>query len=728
MPEFLYGIGARADRKIDRILWISPEGSTAALIQINDRHALPRILAKAELEEPLQAGELRCLKSDPFADPSRPEESISESHRRRRDKAWSVIAPIIELPGSGAFTPTERGPIVKQISDSTGISKRIIYWYLRRYWQGGLRKNALLPRFKNCGGPRKDRRSLEAKRGRPRKLTKLNGAPAGVNITDDVRRLFRLGIETFYQKTKEDGGKRTLREAYDCTMQRFFNDGHNVVDGVFVPALPPACELPTLGQYRYWFRKDADSDQTLRARVGERRYNLQHRALGGDAAAVAFGPGSVYQIDSTIGDIYLVSSLDRNRIIGRPTIYMVVDVFTRMIVGFCAVIEKASYCSAMLALENTAHGKVEFCNSHGITISAAEWPSAHPPEMLVADRAELLGNNSDHLVDAFGIRIPNTPPYRADLKPFIERMFLTLNQELIHSLPGAVLKPHERGEHDYRLDAVLNPREFRKALIHFILQHNRGRVEGYRPRDFMLTDAVEPRPVDLWKWGIANRSGHLLERDHDFVTRNLLPGAQATVTERGIRFRGLYYTCDRAVKEHWFADARQRRSWRIDIAYDPRSTSTVYLRLPEEQEAEACKLMQASSQFDGCSWEEVDDFFAALSQMKEESRSGDLQSGANYRAQIDDLVNNAKAQAEAVRDGQSKAARIRGIRANRKIEREIERRASLGDVAPDAGTVPANLVPTQGSPAGDAATDAYVGVPRDLEILEQQREELCKSH
>jgi len=297
---------------------------------------------------------------------------------------------------------------------------------------------------------------------------------------------------------------------------------------------------------------------------------------------------------------------------------------------------------------------------------------------------------------------------------------------LIHSLPGAVLKPHERGERDVRLDATLNLTEFRKALIHFILHHNRSRVEGYRPRDFMVTDAVAPRPVDLWEWGIANRSGHLLERDHEFVRQNLLPGAQATVTERGIRFRGLYYTCDRAVKEQWFAEARQKRSWRIEITYDPRSTSTVYLRLPEAQAAEGCKLMQASAQFEGRSWEDVDDFFAALSQMKEESRSRELQSGANYRAQIDDLVNNAKAQAEAGRDGQSKAARIRGIRANRKIEREIERRTSIGDVAPEAGTVPANVVPTQGSPVGDAATDAYVGPPRDLETLEQQREEICK--
>lgn len=148
----------------------------------------------------------------------------------------------------------------------------------------------------------------------------------------------------------------------------------------------------------------------------------------------------------------------------------------------------------MLALENTVCNKVEFCSRYGVTISGAEWPSEHLPEMLVADRAELLGNNSNHLVDAFGIRISNTPPYRADLKPFIERMFLSLNHELVHRLPGAVLKPHERGERDYRLDAALNLTEFRKALIHFILHHNRSRVEAYRPRDSIMRGAQKARP------------------------------------------------------------------------------------------------------------------------------------------------------------------------------------------------------------------------------------------
>ena len=128
----------------------------------------------------------------------------------------------------------------------------------------------------------------------------------------------------------------------------------------------------------------------------------------------------------------------------------------------------------------------------------------------------------------------------------------------------------------------------------------------------MVADGVEARPIDLWAWGIRNRSGHLFKRDPEFVKLNLLPGDQATVTERGIRYRNLYYTNERAVAENWFATARQKGSWRVGIAYDPRDTSAIYLRLREPRVTEYCRLMEASSQFQGCSWEDINNFFSAI--------------------------------------------------------------------------------------------------------------------
>ncbi|MBW4573588.1 MAG: hypothetical protein KME31_38255 [Tolypothrix carrinoi HA7290-LM1] len=55
------------------------------------------------------------------------------------------------------------------------------------------------------------------------------------------------------------------------------------------------------------------------------------------------------------------SAINRSWIIGRPTLYLVIDVFSRLIVGFIVTLEPPSWLGAMLALENATADKVFFC-------------------------------------------------------------------------------------------------------------------------------------------------------------------------------------------------------------------------------------------------------------------------------------------------------------------------------------------------------------------------------
>ena len=104
-------------------------------------------------------------------------------------------------------------------------------------------------------------------------------------------------------------------------------------------------------------------------------------------------------------------------------------------------------------------------------------------------------------------------------------------------------------------------------MIHSILLHNRHRIESYPLGPTMIADCVEPRPTDFWAWGIINRSGHLRQADPNIVQANLLPGARATVTYRGLKYRGLLYACERAMREGWFVKARSSGSWQVDVAF-----------------------------------------------------------------------------------------------------------------------------------------------------------------
>lgn len=666
--------------RVDRILAISAPNSDVVLIDIFNEKANPRMVQMDVLEEGITANSCRVLSADPFAVVEPAEESIPGKHKEQRERALKAISPIIQLPGTGPFFGRERGSIIKRTAADLNLSKRLIYCYLRKYWQRGQRPNALLPDYDRCGAPGKERKATDRKRGRPPEFASELGP--GINIGTRERELILRGYKLFF--LNKTGPRRSLRSAYELTIAQFFNRGHRIERGQRTPVMPAAQELPTLRQFRYWCAKENFEERLVR-RDGQRRFDLRHRGVSGDARAGAHGPGSEYQIDATPADISLVSSLDRRRVIGRPTVYFVTDVFSGMIAGFSVTMENNSYWAAALALENAALDKVEYCAQLGISIESREWPCVGLPEKLTADRGELISHKAGNLVTGLGIQVTNTPPYRADLKPFVERAFRSLNEELVSLLPGGIPKPRERGERDTRLDAVLTPDEFRQAVVFFILNHNRSRVEKMKPREFVLSGDVEPRPVALWNWGLVNRSGHLRQFDPKLLRVNLLPSELATVTENGIRFRKLYFTTERAISEQWFTRARVSGSWKVDFAFDPRRASVAYIR--DGKTAEPCKLVQPYDSFENCTWDEVDDYFAAARKQKSESRSSDIQSDALAHTRLAVIALDATRKTEAALSGAA-APSVKGIRASREAEKAHERTVPFQDAtALDQGRV-----------------------------------------
>jgi hypothetical protein len=73
----------------------------------------------------------------------------------------------------------------------------------------------LLPDYANSGGRGKERHSTGKKRGRPR----LYGGQKGINVTPDIRRVFRVAVDRYYAQV---GSKFTLKGAYDEMIRTFF--------------------------------------------------------------------------------------------------------------------------------------------------------------------------------------------------------------------------------------------------------------------------------------------------------------------------------------------------------------------------------------------------------------------------------------------------------------------------------------------------------------------------
>ncbi|MBC1240558.1 DDE-type integrase/transposase/recombinase [Nostoc sp. 2RC] len=713
-----------------RLLWIDPSGIDVVTIDLNNSKAFPVLRRVEEIEAALAEQKASILDTDPYAYLYRPEDLIPETHRNFRDNAWNKIALIIES-GYKAFFPSERGLLVKQAIELTGSNKPTIYQLLRSYWQRGQKLNALLPNYDYCGGKGKKRNSTK-KLGAPSKRTKLKGEPPGININEDIRLIIVQSGKKYHEKKG-----LTLKDAYQKMLEDCFSVKIKQKDGNEVPLFLPPEQCPTLRQFQYWYYKDRDLKKSLISREGERKFNLGYRELLGNSTDMAAFPGALWQIDSTIADIHLVSSLDRSRIIGRPVLYLVVDIFSRSIVGFSAALEGPSWLGASLALENATTDKAKFCQEFGITITTEDWPCNHLCKLLQTDRGtEYLSGNARQALKSLGIEISPTPPYRPDWKPVVERMFRLINDEVIYFQPGAVHKPKERGEQDYRLDAIYTLDEFRAIMIRLILYYNNYHyLSEYPMTKDMIEDRVQPFPSELWEWGIRNH-GRPRQETLEIIRLNLLHRADATVTRRGICFRAkevnlhnrMRYTCESAMREQWFIKAGIQGNWKVPVVYDPRKPLVIYMLVDGGKRMEVCEMLPASKTFLDSNLEEIMDHFAEQNFAQQNTQHNRRQAKAELNAYLEKSKTDATEKTEKARQGKSKQSLVKGMINSRKAEKDYEQNKNARDLRSENTAEQPETVPRiQVNNQYQEADEGYVPAPEEIEMLNEVIEGMWKN-
>ena len=664
-----------------RVLWFSPDSAGAAIIDVCEEKALPIIVRLDGLIEDVREKRARLLNPDPYL-VLVIEASIPPSHKTIRDDAWSIIKNLVDKEPE-IYKRDERGKILKAAIAEHKITLNTVYRYLRRYWQRGQTPNALLPDYANSGGRGKERHSTGKKRGRPR----LYGGQKGINVTPDIRRVFRVAVDRYYAQV---GSKFTLKGAYDEMIRTFFCEKRidpESNDVIHVPQDAYAQDgLPTDTQFRYWFGRDQDILDVKRRRVGPRSYDKDMRGLLSTSAVETWGPGARYQIDATLADVYLVSRLKRDRIIGRPVLYIVIDVFSRLIVGIYVGLEGPSWVGAMMALANTAADKVNYCRQFGREIELEDWPCHHLPAALLGDRGEIEGRYIETLANNYRVSIENTAPYRADWKGIVEQRFRLLPAKFKPYVPGYIQCDfRERGGKDYRLDAVLDLHQFTRIVIDCVLHYNNHHeIKSYDKAPGMGADDVPAVPIELWNWGIAQKSGQLRSYPEDRVRFSLLPVGSASVTVHGIYFDGCFYSCAEAVEQRWFDQARQRGRWRVSISYDPRCLDDIYLHAPDSEQGFIVCAMTERSRVDRgmSSWEIGQRQFFAKDQAANRAPSQQFKQ-ADLAAKIESTVSEAIATQPLATA--SDRARTKDIRSNRAEEKWANRQTEvfrLGDRTP----------------------------------------------
>lgn len=624
-------------------------------INIDDKSALPEFIDRLSLNTLIEE-EACTLTQDPYEKLRLVNEPSDSSRAIKRDSNYALISTIVLDPNH--YEASVRGPLINNVLAKNKTTKQTLYRLLRNFWQRGQVPNALLPVHTN---KRRDgeERQVKKKLGRPR----IHSDGEGMIITDEIAKLFNLVINRHLLNQH----KHTIGYAYRRFQSIYLSKNPQIIE----------TEMPTIWQFKYHYDTNFNTLEKLRSRTNNKIFNKDIRPLHSTVNTHILGPGSKYEIDATIADIYLLSDSDRANIVGRPIIYLVADVFSRMVTGFYIGFENPSYVTSAQAIKIAVCDKTEVCKNFGIDISPEDWPCIGLPESILADRGELLGSQIETLEKSFSVRIENTPAYRGDLKGIVERYFNTIQANFKPYTVGLGvvegLKEVRRGGHDYRTDATLTITDFTKIILNSILMHNNHHLLASYDREADMPPDMPLVPIEIWNWGLQNRTGQLRAVDADSIYIALLPRKKATISNLGIKLFGVYYTCSEIVQNGWLhRKGTINRPKDLQVAYDLIDASKIYIFYEDNNlNYWVGTLADRSREFISCSWWEV-------WQVQEKQKKTNAQQRLKSDLALIDLEKQTQAIIDAAKtlkndSYKSKRSQISNIRSNRDTEKSSER-------------------------------------------------------
>lgn len=481
--------------------------------------------------------------------------SLSDAAKLKYDKYRPILEVIEKEYGPDYLELTGKQPkdTISKIIDLYHIPKSTLWRLIRKYLQSGF------DLFSLCVYERKESdRQYTAKPGPKSNL--------GVPISPDICRIFDEAIEIY--KTDRN---RTIQYAY-----RIMNIRHFSVNGPNGVELLPPNERPTYKQfYLYLHKKLSKADiDAIKTSAAEQRNDK--RSLIGDTASGVLGPGRLAEIDAVEIDISLVSEINTSQCIGRPTGYVLIDVYSRVIMAVSVSFDVNSNIGLTSLFLNLCEDKVEFCKKYGVNIDALQWPSFFLPAKIRCDRgSDFKSEAFDRFCNENRIHKDLVTGATGSLKGIVEHLFQEINLAQNPSIANCGLI-EKRYDSNHHRESMLTLSEYMTLLISIIVAHNTKFMTDYPLSLDMRKENTMPIPVDIWKHGIKRYGSPKYIINKDQYLYSLMQEKKGSITNKGILFEGLYYfeSNDPELKSKYYECQKKRIS--ITLRYDPRSVNYVY--------------------------------------------------------------------------------------------------------------------------------------------------------
>lgn len=498
----------------------------------------------------------------------------AESERGRDlDSAWRLIQPLIRsFEVESNLARSRFSYLIRERADAMQAKYlTLLRMVIRYYYFGGTRLSLLsLPPgvkpeegYASVATEQPGELRLPKRRGRQAILARKLGRNDFVTSEDDIADM----VECLKSRLRR--GPTFLTLAHEDYLATKFKRRHPKIYAEYTEGkiLVPV----TARQYSYYINRHAVLNDEL-----VRNLRTQDRKQGYLGSVRANGPGEVYEIDATGGRLYLVSNDDPPVHAGKPTIYLIIDRWSRFVVSIYLSLRSPSYEEVRHALLIAFTSREQRFKALGVDIDDERWPVGRMPAVLCPDRGSDFMSNSMEQAVVQNLRIELTPlpPLCPDGKAIVERFIREIKRRMAASgMKGTYadrpLDPiSKRAARKAEDAAVHSLADAYRKLIEIIDDHNNRPHTTLKRMRVLSQNGVAPTPKSAYLWGLKNITGlrmaPLTDKDYQ---RLLLSSDTASISNGILRYKQRAYQPDNEAAFDIAAKSTSR-SKSIDIRLD----------------------------------------------------------------------------------------------------------------------------------------------------------------
>lgn len=451
---------------------------------------------------------------------------LTEEQQQLIRERWEAIEPLTKfshVPVSADYR-LRAEQLQKQ---GHSYSARTLRRFFDTWRRAGKDRLALRPRSQLCGG-----------RGKNRPHGLLKRYPV----------LYRL-----VEQAAQDVYLTTARRPVSAVTRRVIDDLERYNARIPVGEAIPIPRPGTLDRAIHRYISRIDPWELDRARWGRRIADRKHQPTRPQKLARRI----LERVEIDHSPLKVVVGTKAGPI-GQPWLTVLIDYYSRMVLGFCLGFEPPSYAVLMEALRTAILPKTDlmkrFPRIQGI------WPCFGIPERIVCDRgSDLISKDFEQAAFQLGIELDFNPPRTPHFKGTVESFFDNLNDQLLSALPGRTFRSWERRADHNADDGPMLPYEALLEILHLHL------VDVYAASKHPTSDKTRR---EMWLESAAEYPPSLPGSPEDLIVL-LARRTERVVTSRGIELSGMFYTSDELMALRGELGTNNLDIERLQVRYNP---------------------------------------------------------------------------------------------------------------------------------------------------------------